>query len=261
MPQIATEDVRQRLLGDALRRYWALMLICAIGGALAAGLFASTKPASYVASARVLLRPTLGNPLAPDNASSGQQVTIAMQTEATLVDSDPVAALSNPKLTTKWTPGGGTVHASVPPNTQVLLITFKAKSAKLAQAGAQSVADGYLQYRKAQSAATVKAQTDVLTKQVAAATTKLTAAEKAQTSTSTSTASNATRQIQLLTGQLVSLQDTLSQLQGTDTAPGSVLSPATLPGKPRHRRADHHRRRCDPRPAGRTGPGHRPDPQ
>jgi hypothetical protein len=42
---------------------------------------------------------------------------------------------------------------------------------------------------------------------------------------------NATRQIQLLTGQLVSLQDALSQLQGTDTAPGSVLSPATLPGK------------------------------
>jgi succinoglycan biosynthesis transport protein ExoP len=207
------------------------MLVCAVGGGLAAGLFASTKPASFVASARVLLRPTLGNPLAPDNASSGQQVTIAMQTEATLVDSDPVATLSNAKLATKWTPGGGTVHASVPPNTQVLLMTFKAGSARAAQAGAQSVADSYLEYRKAQSAATVKARTDVLTKQVAAATTKLTAAEKAQTSTSTSTASNATRQIQLLTGQLVSLQDTLSQLQGTDTAPGSVLSPATLPGK------------------------------
>lgn len=231
MPQIATEDVRPRLLGDALRRYWALMVVCAIGAAVAAGLFASTRSASYVASARVLLRPTIGNPLAPDNSSSGQQVTIAMQTEATLVDSDPVAALSNPKLVNKWTPGGVAVHASVPPNTQVLLITFKAKSARNAQAGAQSVADSYLAYRKAQSAATVKARSDVLAKQVAAATAKLAVAEKAQASTSSSVSVNATRQIQLLTGQLVSLQDALSQLQGTDTAPGSVLSPATLPGK------------------------------
>jgi Mrp family chromosome partitioning ATPase len=207
------------------------MVVCAIGAAIAAGLFASTRSASYVASARVLLRPTIGNPLAPDNASSGQQVTIAMQTEATLVDSDPVAALSNPKLVNKWTPGGVAVHASVPPNTQVLLITFTAKSARNAQAGAQSVADSYLAYRKAQSAATVKARSDVLAKQVAAATAKLATAEKAQASTSSSVSVNATRQIQLLTGQLVSLQDALSQLQGTDTAPGSVLSPATLPGK------------------------------
>jgi succinoglycan biosynthesis transport protein ExoP len=231
VPQIATEDVRPRLLGDALRRYWAVLLVCAVGLAIAGGLFASTRPTSYVASARVLLRPTIGNPLGPDNATSGQQVTIAMQTEATLVDSDPVAALSNASLTNKWKPGGGTVHASVPPNTQVLLITFKARSARAAQAGAQSVADNYLAYRKAQSAATVKARSDVLTKQVATVTTKLTAAEKAQTSTSTTASTNAARQIQLLTSQLVSLQDTLSGLQGTDTAPGSVLSPATLPSK------------------------------
>jgi polysaccharide biosynthesis transport protein len=231
VPQIATEDVRPRLLGDALRRYWALLLICAVGLGIAASLFAGTRPTTYVASARVLLRPTIGNPLGPDNASSGQQVTIAMQTEATLVDSDAVAALSNAKLSQHWTPGGSTVNASVPANTQVLLITFSAKSAREAQLGAQSVADAYLAYRKAESAATVKARSDILTKQIAAVTAKLTTAEKAQASTSATTATNATRQVQLLTSQLVSLQDTLSQLQGTDTAPGAVLSPATLPGK------------------------------
>jgi polysaccharide biosynthesis transport protein len=225
------DDVRPRLMGDALRRYWVLILLCAAGLGFVGSLAAKAQPVSYTASAKVLLRPTLGNPLGSDTGASGQQVTIAMETEATLVDSNSVATISNKRLTAKWTAGSGRVKATVPPNTQILLITFSAAKAKDAQAGAQAVATGYLTYRQDQSAVTEKSRTTALGKQISSASDKLDEAAKDQASTDTTTAANAQRQVQLLTDQLVSLQDALSKLQATDTAPGSVLSPAQLPGK------------------------------
>ncbi len=214
-----------------MRRYWVLILLCAAGAGFAGSLAAKTQPVTYTASAKVLLRPTLGNPLGPDTDSSGQQVTIAMETEATLVDSNSVATTSNKDLTAKWTAGSGQVKATVPPNTQILLITFSAPRAKDAQAGAQAVAKGYLTYRQGQSVTTEKSRTSALGKQKSLVSAKLAQAAEDQDSEDSTTAANAQRQVQLLTDQLVSLEDTLSTLQATDTAPGSVLSPAQLPGR------------------------------
>ncbi len=216
-------------MGLAVRRYWFLILgaifVFAVAGSIAAG----AQPVTYTSSAKVLLRPIIGNTLGPDNGTSGQQVTIAMQTEATLVDSDPVAVISNKTLTKKWVPGSGTVTAVVPPNTQILLISFKAKSAKDAQAGAQAVAKGFLSYRQAQALADQESRTDFLTKQINASSKKLVTATESQQSDDVTEAANASRQVQLLTDQLVSLQDALSTLQAIETGPGSLLSPAQLP--------------------------------
>ena len=107
MPPIHADELRPHLLGDALRRYWALIAVCTVALALASALLAAAKPVSYSASAKVLLKPTLGNPLDQNTSGSGSQVTIAMQTEATLVNSDPAAELSksNSHSQVIWTPG------------------------------------------------------------------------------------------------------------------------------------------------------------
>lgn len=227
-----TEDVRQHLIGDALRRYWALILLCAVVFGAAAGVFAAGRSSSYVASARVLLRPTVGNPFSPDSMTSSTQVTIAIETEATVVDSQAVANLSNKTLKRHWTPGSGTVAATVPSNTQVLVITFKAPSAQQAQAGAQSVAKSFLAYRQGQSLATIHASSAVLNRDIARLTGKLAAAEGQTNHRASSTGpSNSTPQVQLMTSQLVSLRDTLSQLQASDTSPGAITSNAKLPNR------------------------------
>ncbi|MGN6302731.1 MAG: hypothetical protein ACTHN8_16735 [Angustibacter sp.] len=229
MPSTMNDEMRPHLVRDALSRYWALVLVATLLGAGLAALAAESLTREYTASAKVLLRPTVGNPLSPDNASSGPQVTIAMQTESTLVDSDSVAELSRSKGAPAWSPGTGAVTATVPPNTQVLQVTFRATSAAAAQQGANGVAQGFLAYRESQTTTTIANRTKVLNEQIDAATKKLTAALKAQSSTSTTTSTNASRQVQLLTDQLISLQDANSKLKATDTAPGLVLSPAKAP--------------------------------
>ncbi len=233
MPKTATDDVRPRLLGHALRRYALLVIGCALLGALAGTMASKAQTITYTSSAKVLLRPTLGNPLGPDNNSSGQQVTIAMQTEATLVDSDAVADLSNKAIDPNWEAGSGTVTAVVPPNTQILEISFSAKTAKAAQSGAQAVAKAYLAYREDQTAGTQKSRSTALTEQISSLAKKLEVATENSQSLDTSDSANAGRQVQLLTDQLVSLQDALSQLKAIDTAPGSLVSPAQLPSRAR----------------------------
>jgi Mrp family chromosome partitioning ATPase len=228
VPTIATEDVRHHVFWDAFRRYWALILLCALALAAAGYAFASRQQNSYVSSTRVLLRPTVGNSFNPDSTTSATQIAVAMDTEATLVDSKAVAALSNPTLRPRWVPGSGTVTATVPSNTQTLKITFKASSARHARAGARSVASSYLTWRHNQSRASIAASAKVLHSQIAALSAKLTAALRHSAKATTSTV---IQQIQVMTGQLVSLKNTLSQLQATDIAPGSIISRATLPSK------------------------------
>ncbi|MGL5858106.1 MAG: hypothetical protein ACRC35_06820 [Angustibacter sp.] len=222
---------------QALQRYWALILVCVVGLSAAAWVAAKAQPESYRGSAKILLLPTLGNPLGLETGDSGQQVTIAMETEATLVDSAAVAAISNAKLTPDWQAGTGVVKAAVPPNTQIVEISFTASTAIAAQAGAQSVATSYLTYRQQRSDATEESRSKELRAQFASVSKRLeeVTAEvdqeraAAEASGVPPTSSRASRQQQLLTDQYSSLSEQLSQLRAGDNNPGSVLSPAQLP--------------------------------
>ncbi|HET8615453.1 MAG TPA: hypothetical protein VFL94_08000 [Actinomycetales bacterium] len=227
MPQTYTEDVEPHQLGQALRRYWAVVLVLTILAAVAAGVFASSRSDVYSSSARILLRPSVGNPFSQETGSSGQQVTIAMQTEAALVDSGPVLAIANKTLNPDT--DATSITVTVPPSTQTVLITAQAGTPAEAQKAAQTVAESYLAYRKGLTEATAKARVDQLTKQVASVKTALTAAAKAATDPKNADSS---RQLQVLTERLVSLQNSLADAQSINSDPGTMVTPAALPSSP-----------------------------
>lgn len=215
-------DERPHLLSQSLRRYAGVVLVLALlGGGLAAA-FAASRPQVYTSSARILLRPSTGNPYSVETGPSSQQVTIAMTTEAALVDSDPVLKLVNENVSPDLSAGDVTV--SVPPNTSTIVATVEAPDAAQAQRGAQAVADGYLAYRKDVTLATRKASVDQLTRQIASV--KAALAKVSDAGLGDAVDSQNARQGQVLTEQLISLQDLLNSAQSIDADPGTLVSPA-----------------------------------
>ncbi len=227
MAKLSSEDVRPHLVADALRRHILLIVGCAVVLGVLVGAVAQGRSTSYTSTAKVLVRPTLGNPYAPDTGSSAQQVTIAMQTESQVAQSAPVAALANKKLDKPWVPGSGTVVATVPANTQVVSIAFSAPTAQAAKTGAQTVAQAFLDYREAQTAATQKSRMAALTKQADAVRKSLDAASKE--AGKDNAPPQAAQQVQLYANQLVTIQNSISTLESGGADPGSIIAPASLP--------------------------------
>jgi polysaccharide biosynthesis transport protein len=221
--QVLIEE-RPQQLRHALRRYAAVAVVLAVLGAVAGAAYASSRPHVYSSSARILISPSAGNPLSPDTGSSGQQVTIAMTTEAALVDSDPVLALANQQLKTDLQ--DNQIAVSVPPNTQIVLVTAKTPSAEQSKAVAQAVATSYLAYRKKVTDATRATSVNQLTKRITAVKKELTTASDKAAATSFDPKTS--RQIQVLTEQLISLQDSLSTAESIASDPGTLVAPAEL---------------------------------
>ena len=226
------EDDRPHLLARSLRRYAVVVLILALVGAGVAAAFATSRAQSYSSSSRILLRPSVGNPYSPQTGPSGQQITIAMTTEAALVDSQPVLNQVNEKLSPDLP--SGDVNVSVPPNTSTIVTTVKASSPAAAQRGAQALAEGYLSYRNGVAAAARKANIDQLARQISNVKSSLVKANAKLASQASSGAAadpQVSRQAQVLTEQLISLQDLLNTAESVDTDPGTLVS-AAAPGTP-----------------------------
>lgn len=230
MSTSSPEELDSHALGDAFRRHKVLILACVLLVAALSYGYTRTLTESFTASTSVLVKPTLGNPFSPETGSSGQQVTIAMTTEAAVVDSDGVAALANKKLDRHWVPGSGTVTASVPPNTQVVRIVYEAPTAKEAQVGAQTVAQAFLDYRKAQTASSQKVRLATLQKQAAAVRKNLD--EASEEAAKDDPEPNAVQNVQLYANQLVTLETTISNIQAAGSDPGTLVAPAVVPDGP-----------------------------
>ena len=225
-------DDRPHLLGQSLRRYAGVVLVLVLVGAGVAAGLASSRAQSYSSSSRILLRPSTGNPYSPQTGPSGQQITIAMTTEAALVDAQPVLKLVNADLSPDLS--SADVHVSVPPNTSTIVTTVTAPSPTQAQKGAQALAEGYLSYRSGVTAAARKANVSQLTRQISSVKSSLGKANAklaAQTAAGAGADPQVSRQAQVLTEQLISLQDLLNTAESVNTDPGTLVSPAS-PGQP-----------------------------
>ncbi len=230
MESLPRDDVRLHLVADALRRQLVLILVITIAVAGAIAAYALTRPKAYVATARVLVRPLPGNPLGPNVAANGQQLTVAMETEAGIVSSPGVTQLVSDKLRIQVAAGTTAVKASVPSNTEIVLITYRASSATVAMNGAQAFAESFLSYRSSQANSTQNRQLDSLQTQLKAAAEGL---KKATTAAASSKPpADAAAQVQLYTNRLATLQDSIGNLQVSDTDSGTVVTPASLPKKP-----------------------------
>jgi Mrp family chromosome partitioning ATPase/capsular polysaccharide biosynthesis protein len=144
-PQTDTSAVS---LGDYLavvrRRLW-LIIVCGLIAGLAAYGYATTRPASFSASATVLVRPL------PDFASDQSSTTtaVSLATETKIVTSTVVADAARAKLDSSRDIEDLTSHVSVSTaaDSRLLEISFSSSSSAEATTGAQAFADAYTAYR------------------------------------------------------------------------------------------------------------------
>ena len=169
METLQRDDVRLHIVADALRRRFVLIVVVVALVTAAIGAYVMHLAPSYAASAKVLIRPIPGNALSLDSSKNGQQVTVAMETEAGLVNSPKVAALVSKALHATVTAGSPAVSATVPPNTQIVEIQYTAHSARAAQEGAQAYADAFLVFRAGEADDNLQHGLAVLAKQAKSA--------------------------------------------------------------------------------------------
>jgi polysaccharide biosynthesis transport protein len=218
----ADQDAQGRLSGVARRH---LRLICALAGVatvlgVAGGLL---LPASAKATATVLISPLDGNPYSPDGR--GDDLT-NLQSEAELVRADAVQQVVRQKLRTA---DRSRVSVTVPPNTQVLLITYTGSSATAARDGAQAFANGYLTYRAQRAQSVLTDRTNKLREQEKKVQQELTNATKRLASAPLTQKSFLRQRITAYNNQIGVIDEQSNDIAATPLNAGSVITPAQPP--------------------------------
>jgi Mrp family chromosome partitioning ATPase/capsular polysaccharide biosynthesis protein len=207
------------------RTFIVLIGLLGLGIGLVAGVL---MPASYTASASVLITPLEGNPYSPVGRSDD---IVNLGTEAQLVQTDAVARLARAKLH-----GGDPTtlrnHVAVdnPANTQILTISYSGSRPKEAQTSAQAFADAYLDYRKQRSQdildgklKKLQDQSKRIQQSLQEATGQLAAAVGSQHT-------YLSQRISGYTNQLSIIDEQSNDISSTTVNPGQVITPAALPG-------------------------------
>jgi capsular polysaccharide biosynthesis protein/MinD-like ATPase involved in chromosome partitioning or flagellar assembly len=222
-------------LGDyfaLLRRHWVAVLLClvlAIGGAVAYLLLA---PKEYRSTASVLVTKVEQN-----NGGGNQANVINLDTEAQLVTATQTVSAAAEELevtSDEIRELADRVGVSVPPNTEILDITYTGDSAEAAQQGALAFANAYLAQREATARKGIEDQIATLDERSKAFSDQLAAASKAAASQPAGSAerTRTDQQIQQLSQQLASNAATKTRLQSTSLTPGQIVTQPRLPSSP-----------------------------
>jgi len=182
-------SVSEAAVVRAVRHHLAPIVVCVLLGALAGWLYAGTAPSSYTSVTRVLVNPSVGNPYAPTPSSVRQDELTSLETEAQVVRSVEVLDEVSDETGLSTSTLERDLQVTVPPNTQVLEVSFSAADPTLA--------------RKVEAA-------------VGTASERAFHAELADA----------------LRSELVSLRAQRTALENSETPPGAVISPASLPDGP-----------------------------
>ncbi|MGI5167246.1 Wzz/FepE/Etk N-terminal domain-containing protein [Spirillospora sp. CA-253888] len=205
------------------RRYALLIgLLAVLGGAAGAGA-AMILPAPYTATATVLVSPLEGNPYSPQGRGDD---LINLETEAQLISTDTVAKLAARRL--GRTPGG-TVSVTVPPNTQVLNLTYTAGGAQEARGGAQAFAESYLDYRRQRAQAVVDGRLKKLQDQSKRVERALRTANQEMRGATGAQRAYLSQRITAYTNQLGVIDEQANDIGSTPINAGQVITPAGLP--------------------------------
>jgi Mrp family chromosome partitioning ATPase/uncharacterized protein involved in exopolysaccharide biosynthesis len=218
----ADQDAQGRLTGVARRH---LRLICSLAAAttvvgVAGGLL---LPTSAQATATVLVSPLDGNPYSPNGR--GDDLT-NLQSEAALVQADAVEKVVRQKFRAA---DRSKVTVTVPPNTQVLQITYTASSATAARDGAQAFANGYLTYRSQRAQSVLNDKAAKLREQEKKVQQELSATTKRLPTAPASQKSYLQQRINAYNNQLGVIDEQNNDIAATPVNPGSVITPAQPP--------------------------------
>ncbi|MDP9241326.1 MAG: Wzz/FepE/Etk N-terminal domain-containing protein [Actinomycetota bacterium] len=217
-----------------LRRRWWIIALGLVVGIVGGVVLTLAQPKVYSSSTSVLVRATGVDDGGPTGGRTNSGINL--DTEAQLVKSQLVASLAKAKLKSPASLNDLLAHltATVPPNTQVLAITFDAPTPAGAQAGSRAFAVAYLTQRATQAKkdldakiAALTAQKTLLDKQVAAA------AEAAAALAANSPERAKAEQTQsILSQEAAQLGAQLNPLLATQPQAGDIISEPNLPTTP-----------------------------
>lgn len=214
------------------RRGWWLLVVCAVLGMTLALLASRMAGPKYRSSTLIQVTPTG----APDNTSVANARTsgsVNLDNEAQLLRSNAVASRAAELLGQGVTPGAAVARVSVtvPPNSQILTLTYTAASSLRAQQGAGAFAQSYLESRAATARALIDGQIAATQTQLASYSAQLRdVTGKATTLPGNSPdRSFALAQQDVLTRQLTTLNSQLVNLQTVQVTPGQIISAANRP--------------------------------
>jgi Mrp family chromosome partitioning ATPase len=234
MPSTSTTGVVR--LSDYLvllrRQWWVLVAAVLIGTGLAFG-YLAVAPEEFTARTSILV--TLTTPDTGANAPRAAEINL--DTEAQLVRStDTVtAAAALLDLSSDELAGlADRVTVTVPPNTEILTLSYVGPTARDARDGAAAFGKAYLDLRRASVEAGITAEAEALEARVESVTAQvkeISAAAERLDEGSPQRATIDERIVQLNT-QLASLVNQQSRLQATPVTPGRVITEAALPRSP-----------------------------
>jgi capsular polysaccharide biosynthesis protein len=224
-------------LGVVLRRNWLTVLLAVVLGATAGALLAQVQHKQYKSSASVQVTAT-GVQDSTSLANSRTSDTINLDTEAQLAKSTAVAqrvrsmnparaALSTSDLTKH-------LSISVPPNTQVLVLTYTAGSPNAAAQFANDFARAYLDERRRTAQATLDAQLAKIRANLNALDSSLrdVTVQLATLPAKSEQRNYASARRALLISQITELNAQYDRLSPTVVTPGQQTTQATVPGSP-----------------------------
>ena len=218
----ADQDAQGRLTGVArrhLKLVFSLAAVATVVGVLAGLLL----PASAKATATVLISPLDGNPYSTNGR--GDDLT-NLQSEAALVQADAVAQVVRQKFRAA---DRSRVAVTVPPNTQVLLITYTGSSATAARDGAQAFANGYLTYRQQRAQSVLNDRSAKLREQEKKVQQELSSTTRKLATASVSQKSYLQQRITAYNNQLGVIDEQNNDIAATPVNAGSVITPAQPP--------------------------------
>ncbi len=213
----------------AVRHHLGWVIICLVLGALGGWYYSTSAPATFTSTARVLVNPTSGNPFVPTPSSVRQDELTSLETEAQVMRSTEVlgdVVASHPEWTVGQLQKG--LSVIVPPNTQILEITYSSNDRVKAQAVTQAVAETYLANRaqrftdlNAERIARVEARTLVVV-------TDLRAATEAAQQGSDAEKLFQSQMAEALRNELISLRAQRTALDNNEAPAGTVIAPASV---------------------------------
>lgn len=221
--------------GALFRRQWWVLVLATVFGIVAAIAYTASQPEAYTSVTDVLVTST-GVEDDSISTTARTRAEINLDTEAQLLTSTAVVALASEQLnsTLPLTQLADRVSVTVPPNTEVLTIAFRAESPRAANAGANAFATAYLANRTADAGDEITARLEARQSQVLTLTTNLQEATSGLTGVPLGSPERALieAQIQTISAQIATLTSQSNELDSLAITPGRVITDATEPSTP-----------------------------
>ncbi|MBO4205316.1 lipopolysaccharide biosynthesis protein, partial [Micromonospora echinofusca] len=213
---------------DWLRRRWWILALAALLGVGAGLLVTQLQTRTYTSTTSLLVRQ-----LGPD---ANPTAKVNLDTEAQVVRSLVVAERARALIKTDIPAEDlvRTLTVTVPPNSQVLQVTYSAATPESAQAGSHSFAQAYLDLRLATATKALEGETTAIQQQIGEVQKQLAtvAGRIAAAPANSAERARAEADRSVLTNQLATLNSRLSPLVTSSLNPGEIISDAPLPRKP-----------------------------